>query len=134
MEENLVISDIEAPPVVHAGVGVGVGAGSEEQQQQQLVVTEIPSIEELGYGTEQLLELNNSYYGSEIAQLLSTTIATVDESIMKTNDTVVPLNSTEQVIDSFYFYESRECVRLSLRPSMGHTRLDFNSTQTERIS
>lgn len=38
-------------------------------------------------------------------QLLSTTIATVDESIMKTNDTVVPLNSTEQVIDSFYFYE-----------------------------
>lgn len=36
---------------------------------------------------------------------MSTTIATVDESIMKTNDTVVPLNSTEQVIDSFYFYE-----------------------------
>ncbi|XP_038115973.1 cardioacceleratory peptide receptor [Culex quinquefasciatus] len=108
MEENLVISDIEAPPVVHAGVGVGVGAGSEEQQQQQLVVTEIPSIEELGFGTEQLLELNNSYYGSEIAQLLSTTIATVDESIMKTNDTVVPLNSTEQVIDSFYFYETEQ--------------------------
>lgn len=69
MEENLVISDIEAPPVVHAGVGVGLGAGSEEQQQQQLVVTEISSIEELGYGTEQLLELNNSYYGSEIAQV-----------------------------------------------------------------
>ncbi|XP_058453301.1 cardioacceleratory peptide receptor-like isoform X2 [Malaya genurostris] len=89
VEENLVISGAEVPLL-------------SEGQSVELAETELSTNRGASFGMEQL-ELNSTGYGSEMTQLMPTQL---DYSVVKANEST--LNGTEQVIDSFYFYETEQ--------------------------
>ncbi|XP_062555198.1 cardioacceleratory peptide receptor-like [Armigeres subalbatus] len=88
VRENLVISDAEA--------SLDTEAKGDELPGNPFATT----TGEMRFEMEQL-ELNSTGIGTNVVQLSS-----IDESALRTNDTT--LNSTEQVIDSFYFYETEQ--------------------------
>lgn len=85
VKENLVISEVEA--------SLANGRNGED-----LVGMPIVTTSQLGFAVEQP-DLNGTEFGSNVVH-----ISNMDESNLKGNDTT--LNQTEQVIDSFYFYEN----------------------------
>ncbi|XP_062712341.1 cardioacceleratory peptide receptor isoform X1 [Aedes albopictus] len=89
VRENLVISDVET----------SLGTGSKDDELLGAPFTTTGEMR-FGVGMEQL-ELNSTEFGSNVVQLSS-----MDDGALRTNDTT--LNSTEQVIDSFYFYETEQ--------------------------
>ncbi|XP_055611843.1 cardioacceleratory peptide receptor-like [Uranotaenia lowii] len=115
MNENLVLSDVDSL-MSGGGSSSSVALTEVSTTISESTATTFAStlassshLKEIHYGgmLEQLdLDPNGTDYGSEIAQLLT---ANVDDNsnVLRTNDTTT-LNSTEQVIDSFYFYETEQ--------------------------